>query len=149
MMGEAGVVVELDAEGEVVRADSSGEVVGADGGKSKVRPGENCQLRVGAERSGMRLDAVLGELFPGMGLRGRRRLVGRGAVLVNGRRAKSGQAVRTGDLVEAVGEQASRSAQTGQPVGVPQARLLDVKDGFCFFARDRVPASSANLASQG
>ena len=122
-------------DGGSVSVGLSGEVASTDAGKGALRSGEMLSFHVDVASSGKRLDAVLGALFPGMGVRGRRRLVERGSVLLNGRRAKPGQAVRTGDLVEAVGEQSNRSAQMNQPCGIPQARLLGVKGDFCFFAK--------------
>ncbi len=122
-------------DGGNVSVGLSGELASTVAGKGALRSGERLSLRVDAVQSGMRLDAVLGALFPGMGVRGRRRLVERGSVLLNGRRATPGQAVRTGDLVEAAGEQSNRSAQMNQPNGMPQARLLGVRGDFCFFAK--------------
>lgn len=134
-VGENGSIGE---DGGNVSLGLLGEVASTDAGKDALRSGEWHCLRVDAVRSGMRLDAVLGALFPGMGVRGRRRLVERGAVLLNGRRAKPGQAVQPGDLVEAAGEQSNWFAQTNPPNqtnGVPQARLLGVRGDFCFFAK--------------
>ncbi len=128
-------MIERGGEDDIDRVASSGKVADVSAGKSEVQRGQRQQLRVDDERSGMRLDAVLGELFPGMGVRGRRRLVERGAILVNGHHGKPGRAVHAGDLIEAVNEQPMRSAQTSQRDGAPLARLLGVKDGFCFFAK--------------
>ena len=121
--------------GESLSAISSGMASGIDASKNAVGSGEQLRLCIDVARSGKRLDAVLGDLFPSMGVRGRRRLVERGAVLVNGRHAKPGQAVRKGDIVEAVGSQSNRLTQTGRPDGVPQVRLLGVQGDYCFFAK--------------
>ena len=45
-----------------------------------------CELRVDAALAGQRLDQALAALTPELGLRGRRRLIARGAVLVGGMR---------------------------------------------------------------
>ena len=49
-----------------------------------------CELRVDAALAGQRLDQALAALTPELGLRGRRRLIARGAVLVNGRVGDAG-----------------------------------------------------------
>jgi 23S rRNA pseudouridine1911/1915/1917 synthase len=55
---------------------------------------------VGPDEEGRRLDRALSRLLPGMGLRGRRRLCGRGLVLINGRPGREARKVRAGDTVE-------------------------------------------------
>lgn len=122
-------------DGGNVSIGLSGETGSTDVCMGALRSGERLSLRVDEARSGMRLDAVLEALFPGMGVRGRRRLVERGSVLLNGRRAKPGQAVQAGDLVEATGEPSNQSVQMEQSNGIPQANLLGVRGDFCFFAK--------------
>jgi len=51
------------------------------------------------EGQGSRIDALLGLLVPGMGLRGRRRLLAEKRVLVNGRPARAGQLALAGDTL--------------------------------------------------
>jgi len=63
---------------------------------------------------GQRLDKVLEELFPGLGLRGRRRLCETGLVLLNARPAGPGVRVRAGQtigLADADGEEAGGGVQ--------------------------------------
>lgn len=67
-------------------------------------------LNIDGSLAGRRLDAALAELVPDMGVRARRRLIERGGVLYNGRRAHApGQTVRQGDVLELV---ASRAPET-------------------------------------
>jgi len=57
-------------------------------------------LRVSEDQHGLRLDAVLQSMLPDFGLRARRRLCDRGAVLVNDRARPKGFRVRSGDRVQ-------------------------------------------------
>lgn len=60
-------------------------------------------LKIDGSLAGKRLDAALGELVPDMGVRARRRMIERGGLLLNGRRAHApGQTVRQGDVLELV-----------------------------------------------
>lgn len=58
-------------------------------------------LVVSADSAGQRLDKLLGSLLPGMGLRGRRRLIEAGLVEVDGRARAAGYRVRAGQRVVA------------------------------------------------
>ncbi|WP_138774300.1 pseudouridine synthase family protein [Desulfohalovibrio reitneri] len=57
-------------------------------------------LIVQTEQAGSRLDRVLKELEPGMGLRGRRRLIREGRVLVDGRAGDPARKLQDGQVVE-------------------------------------------------
>ena len=59
---------------------------------------------VTSEFEGARLDHALAILVPGMGLRGRKRLVERGGVLVDGRVARKGERMRAGQTLALVGD---------------------------------------------
>ena len=63
---------------------------------------------------GQRLDFALSLLLPHMGLRGRKRCIENGLVLVNGRACSAAQRLRKGDVVtlqDAVQEQADAAPQ--------------------------------------
>lgn len=87
--------------------------------------GENCKtfLAAGAHK-GMRFDAALAFLAPGLGLRGRRRLIDNGQATLNGKRAKAGARLDTGDRLEL------REAVIPES---PRASLLRVRDPWLFF----------------
>ncbi len=78
---------------------------------------------IDAEHAGQRLDAAL-LLLCSLGVRGRRRLIEDGAVLVNGRRGRAGQPVVCGDII-------SLLSPAQQPRG-PQARLISRDAAFVF-----------------
>ena len=79
-------------------------------------------LKIDGARAGRRLDAALGELVPDMGVRARRRLIERGGVLCNGRRAHApGQTVRLGDVLELVAPLAAETLPSS-PWGYPLQR---------------------------
>lgn len=81
-------------------------------------------LNIDGGLAGRRLDAALGELVPDMGVRARRRLIERGGVLLNGRRAHApGQTVRQGDVLELVapdGVETLPSSPWGYPLQRPR-----------------------------
>lgn len=110
-------------------------------------------VRCGAELAGQRLDRALAALLPGMGLRGRRRRVEGGAVLVNGRPGRAAQRLRAGDWLELLpaGGMAASGGPACSPGGVGAddvARLLERQGRYCFFYK---PAGlhSAALAGGG
>lgn len=77
-------------------------------------------LKIDGSLAGRRLDAALAELVPDMGVRARRRLIERGAVRHNGRRAQApGQTVRQGDVLELVAACAAE-AHSSFPWGYPR-----------------------------
>lgn len=73
---------------------------------------------------GMRFDAALASLAPGLGLRARRRHIANGLATLNGKKAKPGARLDIGDSLEL------REAEIPE---VPQARLLKVHGPWCFF----------------
>lgn len=108
--------------------------------------GEKSFEATGADMVGQRLDYALTLLLPQMGLRGRKRSIESGQVLVNGRPCTAAQRLRKGDLVSladtAQADQPGPAAATGE--GVPAVcpagagieilpRLLERQGGFCFF----------------
>ncbi|MBO4313723.1 MAG: pseudouridine synthase [Desulfovibrio sp.] len=81
------------------------------------------------EMVGMRLDHALAAVHPEMGLRGRRRLIESGRILVNGRAGRAAQRLREGDVITAAPcEDAPSAAPPGEP-----PRLLARKGGYLFF----------------
>ena len=100
----------------------------------------------GADMVGQRLDYALTLLLPQMGLRGRKRSIESGQVLVNGRSCTAAQRLRKGDVVslaDAPGaDQQVQSAAAGATVtGACPAdanvdtlpRLLERQGEFCLF----------------
>ncbi|MGE9984355.1 pseudouridine synthase family protein [Desulfovibrio sp. SGI.169] len=99
------------------------------------------ELRVDAALAGLRLDRALAALTPELGLRGRRRLIARHAILVDGRAAPAGRRLRFGELVtlrEPASEAASRLADT--------PRLLARQGEYCFLYK---PAGLHSTALAG
>ena len=97
---------------------------------------------------GQRLDYALSLLLPHMGLRGRKRCIENGLVLVNGRPCTAAQRLRKGDVVtlqEAAQEPAPTEAQMaetdellapcapGMDSSQCEARFLDTQNDLCFF----------------
>lgn len=118
------------------------------------------------QQAGQRLDLALEALLPHMGIRGRKRCIEKGLVLVNGRAAPAARRMREGDLVsllEAEPQAAAGTASESSMVAVPPSgevsassdpcslaaslglRILDMQNGYCFFSK---PAymHSASLA---
>ena len=73
------------------------------------------RVRITSLQEGMRLDQVLRESMPGLGLRGVRRLIVSGTVLVDGRRREKGYRVRPGEelIVLTDEERASTLSELG------------------------------------
>ena len=84
-----------------------------------------CSMR----QEGQRLDRVLADLLPHMGLRGRRRCIATGAVLLNGMRGTAAVRVREGDRVELL---PTTHPQT-EDAADPDAYFLGRRGGYCFF----------------
>jgi 23S rRNA pseudouridine1911/1915/1917 synthase len=96
---------------------------------------------------GQRLDFALSLLLPQMGLRGRKRCIENGLVLVNGRTCSAAQRLRKGDVVtlqDAVQESAdaaplvetveqSAACAPGMDSNQCEPRLLAVQGELCFF----------------
>lgn len=99
-----------------------------------------------------RLDHALAQLLPDLGLRGRRRLIQRGAVLVMGHPRPAAHVVRTGDelrIVQPCSPENAPNAGTGmefQPFLAEEARLIAQRGGFCFLAK---PAGLHSVALAG
>lgn len=85
------------------------------------------EWRVPEARSGQRLDRALEEIFPDLGLRGRRRLLEKGAILINSQSAKGATRVKTGDLVKIL-DQPEKEGPAAD-----NAFLLAVQEPYCFF----------------
>ncbi|WP_298033428.1 RNA pseudouridine synthase [uncultured Desulfovibrio sp.] len=104
------------------------------------------ELRVDAALAGQRLDHALAALMPELGLRGRRRLIARNAVLVGGRAASAARRLRPGELITL-----HHPAAEGKDAAFPIAdkpRLLSHQGEYCFLYK---PAGlhSAALAGGG
>jgi len=103
-----------------------------------------------ADMAGQRLDYALSLLLPQMGLRGRKRCIDSGLVVVNGRSCTAAQRLRKGDVVELV-EASPRSAMpapsaqaeghkgqaqacgAGLTAGQEQPRFVCRQGDLCFF----------------
>ncbi|WP_297827475.1 RNA pseudouridine synthase [uncultured Desulfovibrio sp.] len=101
------------------------------------------ELRVDAALAGQRLDQALAALTPELGLRGRRRLIARRAVLVSGRAMPAAHRLRVGELV-------SLREATAEPAAVPRLaetpRLLARQGEYCFLYK---PAGLHSTALAG
>ena len=100
----------------------------------------------GVDMVGQRLDYALTLLLPQMGLRGRKRSIESGQVLVNGRSCKAAQRLRKGDVVSladaptadqqtqnAVVAEADTAAYPADANFEALPRLLERQGEFCFF----------------
>lgn len=105
-------------------------------------------LKIDGSLAGRRLDAALAELVPDMGVRARRRLIERGGVLCNGRRAHApGQTVRQGDMLELVDSSAPETFSSfpwGYPLQRP--RVLADNTPYVFLFK---PAGLHTVALRG
>lgn len=109
---------------------------GEEGERSEPR-----ELRIAEDLAGERLDRALAPLAPG-GLRGRRRRIAEGGVLLNGVVCQNaGRRVMAGDVLAL----ASSAAGPGSPAG---ARLLCRGGDFCFLFKD-AGLHCAALAGKG
>ncbi|MBQ4567392.1 MAG: RNA pseudouridine synthase [Desulfovibrio sp.] len=98
---------------------------------------------VQAGQAGQRLDQALTSLLPGLGLRGRRRLLENGRVLLNGRPALAACRVREGDRLELADTLPAESSPAGLTAG---ARLLARQGDYAFFFK---PAGMHSVALAG
>ena len=101
------------------------------------------KMTVSPDEDGMRLDAVLARLFPGLGLRARRRMCENDLALVNGRPQKAAFKVRGGDAVSVAAVQ--------PPAHAPEAsgaRLIRQSRGLAFLLKPSGMPSAA-LAGKG
>ena len=101
------------------------------------------ELRVDAALAGQRLYRALAALTPELGLRGRRRLAARGAVLVNGRVGDAARRLRQGDVL------ALRDLEDGAgttPCSADMPRLLSRQGDYCFLYK---PAGLHSAALAG
>ncbi len=85
-------------------------------------------LAVPPESAGSRLDALLSRLSP-LSLRGRRRLIAQGLVLLNGKRGAAGARLRRGDVVELL--------EAGRPSSdiLDECRLVSVEGGLALLSK--------------
>ena len=74
----------------------------------------------GADMVGQRLDYALTLLLPQMGLRGRKRCIESGQVLVNGRTCTAAQRLRKGDVVSLADAQPEAAAVPARPPDRPR-----------------------------
>lgn len=81
--------------------------------------------------AGHRLDYALGALLPHLGLRGRRRCLEAGGVLVNGKPCRAAYRVCPGDRIALAPKKEAESGSGFFPAGMP--RLVQVHGEFCFF----------------
>lgn len=95
------------------------------------------QWTVEKNQQGMRLDKVVGEYFPTFSLRARRRLIERGYVLLNGKKALSGKHVFQGDAI---------TFRESEEKTIPQASLIVRHGDFFLFAK---PAFLHTVSLQG
>lgn len=100
------------------------------------------ELRIGDEAAGQRLDRALAALAP-EGLRGRRRRIGNGGVLVNGRRCTdAARRLRAGDVLAL-----APAAAASRPERAP--RLLARTDDFCVLFKKAGLACAALAGKDG
>ena len=118
--------------------------------------------------AGARLDAAAAELLPGMGLRGRRRCIHGGAVLVNGVPRRAAYKLRPGDVLSlapgaaAPGESRPGEAQpdaarldeeylsaAGLSARSREPRMLTRMGGYCFFYKPAGLHSAALAGGRG
>ena len=112
--------------------------------------GQTGASQFGAEAQkmvGQRLDFALSLLLPHMGLRGRKRCIENGLVLVNGRACTAAQRLRKGDVVSLQAAEQEPAAAAPMAKGVEQSaacapgmdcsqcepRLLAIQGALCFF----------------
>ncbi len=81
--------------------------------------------------AGHRLDHALGALLPHLGLRGRRRCLEAGGVLVNGKPRRAAYRVRPGDRIALAPKKGAESVSGFFLEDMP--RLVQVHGDFCFF----------------
>ena len=105
-----------------------------------------CELRVDAALAGQRLDQALAALTPELGLRGRRRLIARGAVLVNGRVGDAGCRLRPGDVLALRGTEDGTGAT---PCSADMPRLLSRQGDYCFLYKPAGLHSAALAGDNG
>lgn len=121
------------------------------------------------QQAGQRLDQALEALLPQMGIRGRKRYIEKGLVLVNGRAAPASRRMREGDFVTLLEAEAPAAASTAptvpgmhppatsnensavtDPCSLAAAlglRMLDVRNGYCFFSKPAYMHSAALAGS--
>lgn len=100
------------------------------------------ELRISGDAAGTRLDRALGALSP-EGLRGRRRRITGGGVLVNGRPCRdTARRLRAGDLL-------SLAPPEAEPPAPQQACLLARRGDFCFFFKGAGLHSAALAGNDG
>ena len=104
------------------------------------------ELRVDAALAGQRLDQALAALTPELGLRGRRRLIARGAVLVNGRVGDAGCRLRPGDVLALRGTEDGTGAT---PCSADMPRLLSRQGDYCFLYKPAGLHSAALAGDNG
>ncbi|MFT4300849.1 MAG: pseudouridine synthase [Desulfovibrio sp.] len=123
------------------------------------------------QQAGQRLDQALEALLPHMGIRGRKRCIEKGIVLVNGRSAPASRRMREGDLVTLLEAEAPAQAAANTVPSMPGARpaldsnknsdapdpcslaaalglrMLTARNGYCFFSKPAYMHSAALAGS--
>jgi len=101
-------------------------------------------LTVEAPQAGTRLDRFVADAFPGAGRAAVARLIGAGGVVVNGRRARKGDAVAAGDVV-------ALSAEPGPVVAVadPQVQLSVVHEDAQLVVVDKAAGQPSHPLQPG
>jgi 23S rRNA pseudouridine1911/1915/1917 synthase len=103
-------------------------------------PPRDAETFVVGDGDGVRLDQFLVRHVPGCSRRQARLAIGAGAVLVNGRRGRKGQALRPGDVVRA-----DRAAWDGAPAAQPDLAVSVLYEDGTMVAVDK-PAGMAAIA---
>ncbi len=103
-------------------------------------------LQCGPEQDGQRLDHALALLLPGMGLRGRKRRIENGTVLVNGRYGTAAQRLRLGDRLELL---PAEDKTNNLYIQDDPARLLAHHNGYYFLYKPAALHSSSLAGGNG
>lgn len=86
----------------------------------------NRRCRVSSMQAGQRLDQALAVLLPDMGLRGRRRSIARGRILINGQSRRASYRLRVDDEILLLEEAAETAAESGaEQAGGSQVAMAD------------------------
>ncbi|MBF0481440.1 MAG: pseudouridine synthase [Desulfovibrionaceae bacterium] len=109
-------------------------------------------VTVGAAEAGKRLDAACAALLPGLSLRARRRLIGQGLALVNGRPGEAAYKVRPGQTLElACRPEDGEAYPAGTACPWPGPGLIQAGPDYAVFSKppglDSEPLAGKNAPS--
>src|SRR5579862_1363998 len=108
------------------------------------------RFRVEPERAGARVDHFVAAVLPGVSVAAARRLVGSGAVRVDGRVGKKGDRLAAGQTVEVDDAEAARTRPDAQRVlGDPEAPLAVLLVDAAFVAVDKPAGLPAHPKAPG